>query len=371
MQARNLGRVGYSSTGNEMRRLLFGIAAVCLWAASANAAAICATPQEKKVLQAAALRQQLAAAAQSCHYTADYSRFVATFGRAIVKSDRALKEFFHRRKSGEGYNAFKARIAETVSLRSLHDPRFCRSAKIVFDLALTRHGAAQEPSLVQTGYEHCRPLPAKPIVASNALPRAPERTEKFVIAKADAPADVGEAPRAAPVGHVQVAALDPVRPSTHKLTVSHPPVLAMALPRTEMPKVLALPPPAAEPVEDTPPEQAEDDATPDLASPDEAEQEPAFEQTQADDRPYGAIDRHPPDRTMGRPDNDPRADSESDNPYSDGDDVPNAYKPGAYWVSDDDPPPSAMHDRPRTRVVMGPGGRWYPLRPYRPAWPDE
>jgi hypothetical protein len=358
-----------------MRRLLFGIVAVCLWAASANAAAICATPQEKKVLQAAALRQQLAAAAQSCHYTADYSRFVATFGRAIVKSDRALKEFFHRRKSGEGYSAYKARIAETVSLRSLHDPRFCQSAKIVFDLALKRDGAAQEPSLVQTGYERCRPLPAKPVVASNSLPRVPARTVTYSISKTAAPAVAGEVPRAAPVGHVQVAAPGPgrsTRSGTSKPAASKPPVLVTSAPRTEMPKVLVPPPPAAEPVEDTPPVQMEDDAAPDLASPDEAEQEPAFEQAQADDKPYGAIDRRLPNRTMNHPGYDPRADSEADDPYSDGDDVPNAYKPGAYWVSDDDPPRlSAMRHPPQTRVVMGPDGRWYPIRPNRPVWSDE
>lgn len=142
--------------GDLMRRLLFGTLALCQLASASLAAATCASPQEVKALQAAALEQQLAAAAQSCHLSMDYGLFVAKFRDPIVRSDRAVRAFFQHRNNSEGYDAYKARIAEDASLRSLHDPQFCRSAKAVFDMALGRGSAEKRPAMLQTGYEHCR-----------------------------------------------------------------------------------------------------------------------------------------------------------------------------------------------------------------------
>ena len=131
-----------------MRVLLIAIAVLGM--AQAEAAPLCATPGELKLLKAAMLEQALTAAAQSCHQNAEFGRFVAAYHSGMVQSDRALKSFFARRKAGETYEAYKARIAEEIAARSLHDANFCAAAGRVFDIAL-KHKRAVAPKLIATG----------------------------------------------------------------------------------------------------------------------------------------------------------------------------------------------------------------------------
>ena len=157
--------------------------ALSLVAGNAWAAASCARPQDIKALQAAALQQQLMVAALTCHATADYNRFVTSYRSELLESDHALMNFFLRQdahKGADGYNAYKTRLANDASLGSLHDPRFCRSAKIAFDVALKRKGSLTEltserPSLIDTGYTSCMPGAPETTQMADATPSLPAR----------------------------------------------------------------------------------------------------------------------------------------------------------------------------------------------------
>jgi hypothetical protein len=323
-----------------MRPYLFAALAVCQLAAAADAAAICATPQEMKVLQAAVLQQQLSAAAQSCHYRTDYQAFVNLFANAIVRSDQSLKAFFRRQKGSEGYEAYKSRIAQAVSLHSLHDPHFCASARSVFDVALKRNGIASgvapvTPTLVETGYEGCRPVVPKPILAAKAPPRATAVAGKAPskpVAHADKPAALALAKRPVPPipapRVIRSAALDlaarspaPIpTPRMVNLTAQHAVSRRVAAPDTTqsvdlvIDKILATKPaPApriAKPISPPPARHA----VPKLAE--------IAKQEAAEPR-YASVQRRAVD---------PANRSRSDEPPSAN--VPNAYQPGSYWVID-------------------------------------
>jgi hypothetical protein len=282
-----------------MKRFLSLTIAVLGIAVAAQASAVCTTPQEMKVLQAAVLRQQLAAAAQGCHLGPEYSRFVAAYGAAMVQSDRALKQFFQSRTRAEGYDAYKARIARDVSLKSLHDPGFCRSAKAVFAVALHGTQAGKKtPFLIETGYESCRMVPEKPVMAVKPaqvnVARAVPVPQPRVVAKAAA---------AVPAAAVRIAKAEPPRVAVRAVAPAPQPVVGLAQ---------ALPPAA--------PVQAE---------------EPVREFPVRHEEPPASVE--PPQRAAeprhGRPT--PRESVARDDPYADG--IPNAYKPGATWVTV--PPP--------------------------------
>jgi hypothetical protein len=164
------------------------VLALSLLSGSAWAAASCARPQEVTALQAAALQQQLMVAALACHDIADYNRFVTSYQGELQKSDKALMNFFLRRdahKGADGYNAYKTSLANASSLRSLHDPKFCRSAKVVFDVALNRKGslaelASQRPSPIETGYVRCVPGAPETMLFADATPRLPVRHQALL-----------------------------------------------------------------------------------------------------------------------------------------------------------------------------------------------
>ena len=157
--------------------------ALSLLAGNAWAAASCARPQDVTALRTAALQQQLMVAALTCHDVADYNRFVISYQSELQKSDKALMNFFLRqdaRKGADDYNAYKTRLANASSLRSLRDPKFCRSAKLAFDVALNRKGRWRSWS--RSGHlpsrpamrAACRARP-RPVLMADATPRLPAR----------------------------------------------------------------------------------------------------------------------------------------------------------------------------------------------------
>lgn len=121
--------------------------AACVFAGSAAAGPYCAGREDTAALRAAALRQQLMVAALTCHQADSFNRFVTLYRGDFLDSDQALKRYFAR-ENGSGaddaYNAYKTRLANDSSLRSLHDPQFCRAAAIAFDIALSRSPALSE-----------------------------------------------------------------------------------------------------------------------------------------------------------------------------------------------------------------------------------
>ncbi len=108
----------------------------------------CARPAEVTAIQAAAVQQQLMVAALYCNDTGSYNAFQTGYNKELNKSDKQLLTMFRRlygwRKGDDEYNAFKTRLANDSSLRSIHDRAgYCNEANSVFAAALV----PQKPAL--------------------------------------------------------------------------------------------------------------------------------------------------------------------------------------------------------------------------------
>lgn len=333
-----------------MRLVFLAFAMAGLFVVAADAAAICASPADMKALQAAVLEQELAAAAQSCHLTEDYARFVAAYRDAIVRSDQSVRVFFRHQKGGETYDAYKSRIAHDIAMKSLYDSKFCGTAKVVFDLALGRGKPAEPPALVETGYEGCRPLREAPRMVAKPQPQS------AVIAAAKP----GPAVSAPAWNADRIMAL--LRPVDVPIPTPAPPhaMRALALaqsatsPKPALPvspklRSAALPPPAIVP------QRA---MLPDVGLPHVA----AARQTHPE---IG----HPAARYAARERPRWRGADEATNVD---DNLPNAYRPGTQWVGAeaDDAPHDDWRDMP-PNMYRGPDGRWYVRIGHHDRWGDE
>lgn len=139
--------------------------AIALAAAMATGAALgaprCATSAEVTAIQAAAIQQQLMVAALTCSQVDRFNAFQITYGVELRRSDAALGRMFRRLYGGRGeaeYHAFKTRLANDSSIRSIHDNAgYCHEAGLVFDAALI----ADKPSLASfvSGIEITEPGP--------------------------------------------------------------------------------------------------------------------------------------------------------------------------------------------------------------------
>jgi hypothetical protein len=220
-----------------MKKLLVAMTAFAALSAAAQAALVCASAPELKVLQSTALQQQLMVAALTCQMRGDYDRFVAAYRDGLIQSDAALKAFFAARPRGEDYHAYKTRIANAASLRSVRDPQFCASARKVFDMALgrrlERRGLAPEPpQLVDTGYEGCRAVDNR-LIEAKAQPAA-----KVAAIPKPAPRPAGVPVKLAAAPTVRLLASAPVptaKPAMQvEISQAHPHV-AIALPKPAPP----------------------------------------------------------------------------------------------------------------------------------------
>ena len=100
----------------------------------------CATSDEVTAIQAAAIQQQLMVAALTCNQIEHFNAFQTSYGKELRRSDASLERMFRRLYAGHGdaeYHAFKTRLANDSSIRSIHDNQgYCRNAGMVFDAAL-------------------------------------------------------------------------------------------------------------------------------------------------------------------------------------------------------------------------------------------
>jgi len=114
--------------------------AVLTAATGATGAPRCASSDEVTAIQAAAIQQQLMVAALTCNQVEHFNAFQMSYSKELRKSDAALQRMFRRLYAGRGeaeYHAFKTRLANDSSIRSIHDnPGYCRDAGMVFDAAL-------------------------------------------------------------------------------------------------------------------------------------------------------------------------------------------------------------------------------------------
>jgi hypothetical protein len=122
----------------------FGQAVIC---GQAMAAPPCAKDDEVTAIQASAIQQQLMVAALTCNAVGNFNAFQRGFATELRKSDANLMKMFKRfygRGGEREYHAFKTRLANDSSMRSIRDnPGYCAAAQVVFDAAL----APQKPTL--------------------------------------------------------------------------------------------------------------------------------------------------------------------------------------------------------------------------------
>jgi hypothetical protein len=114
--------------------------AVVMAASAAGAAPKCAKRDEVTAIQAAAIQQELMVAALTCKEIQHFNNFQTSFSAELRRSDAALQHMFRRLYGGRGdteYHAFKTRLANNSSIRSIHDNAgYCHDAGVVFEAAL-------------------------------------------------------------------------------------------------------------------------------------------------------------------------------------------------------------------------------------------
>jgi hypothetical protein len=131
-----------------------GVGAVALSAVVAAGGAMamppnkCAKPVEVTAIQAAAIQQELMVAALTCNEIANFNAFQTSYSSELRGSDATLERMFKRLfGAGRGeaeYHAFKTRLANNSSMRSIkNNPDYCRDASQVFAAAL----GPQKPTL--------------------------------------------------------------------------------------------------------------------------------------------------------------------------------------------------------------------------------
>lgn len=118
--------------------------------AAAIAAPRCARPEEVTAIQAAMVQQELMVAALTCNEVEHFNAFQTSYGPELRSSDAHLETMFRRlygaRRGEAEYHAFKTRLANHSSMRSIRDNvGYCRDARAVFDAAL----ASAKPALAE------------------------------------------------------------------------------------------------------------------------------------------------------------------------------------------------------------------------------
>jgi len=131
--------------GAGMTALAVGLLATSALAAPATK---CAKPDELSAIQAASIQQQLMVAALTCDQITNFNAFQTSFGPELRTSDAKLEHMFKRLfGGGQGeaqYHAFKTRLANDSSIRSIRDNQaYCHTTSMVFAAAL----AAEKPAL--------------------------------------------------------------------------------------------------------------------------------------------------------------------------------------------------------------------------------
>ena len=111
------------------------IAALALAGMSSQALAghSCPRPREAAALKTAAIQQQLMVAALTCQQTHSYNRFVTAYRSDLQRSDAHLRHYFRHHGGMSAYHAYKTKLANRASLRSLHNPRrYCAESRSIF-----------------------------------------------------------------------------------------------------------------------------------------------------------------------------------------------------------------------------------------------
>ena len=126
------------------RKVVAGVVSLSVLAVNGNAIAAprCARPDEVTAIQASMVQQELMVAALTCNEVTRFNAFQTSYSIELRSSDAALERMFRRlyggRRGEAEYHAFKTRLANHSSIRSIHDNvEYCHDASVAFGAALT------------------------------------------------------------------------------------------------------------------------------------------------------------------------------------------------------------------------------------------
>ena len=130
-----------------MRRLLSSLATLSLLAAQqAHAELDCLQPQERSVVEVAALRSELMVLATGCRQDDRYNAFIRKYQPDLMGNERAVGEVFKRmygKRAQQEHDRFTTDLANGESSAGMHlGTDFCARNSVLFSevMALPRRG---------------------------------------------------------------------------------------------------------------------------------------------------------------------------------------------------------------------------------------
>jgi len=160
-----------------MRRLLPALTAASLLAAQqAQAQLDCLRPQEKPLVEVAALRSELMVLATGCHQDSNYNAFVRKFQAGLQGNEKAVAEVFKRmygRRAQQEHDRFTTDLANGESSAGMRlGTDFCARNSLLFSEVMSLDSASELPAyaagkdLVPATLDMCPQAPVRKQVAS-------------------------------------------------------------------------------------------------------------------------------------------------------------------------------------------------------------
>ncbi len=136
-----------------MRRVLSSLAAVSLLAvqqAEAQTALSCLGPQERSVVEIAALRSELMVLATGCRMDDHYNAFIRKFQADLVSNEKAVDEMFKRKygkRAQQEHDRFTTELANGESSAGMRlGTDFCERNGMIFTEVMALRSPSELPA---------------------------------------------------------------------------------------------------------------------------------------------------------------------------------------------------------------------------------
>lgn len=133
-----------------MRRVLSGLAAVSLLTTQAHAQLDCLRPQERSVVDVAALRSELMVLATGCHQDERYNAFIRKFQPDLMNNEREVNDMFKRmygKRAQQEHDRFVTELANGESDAGTHlGTDFCARNSLIFNEVMALPNPSELPA---------------------------------------------------------------------------------------------------------------------------------------------------------------------------------------------------------------------------------
>jgi hypothetical protein len=134
-----------------MRRLLSSLAAISLLAVQqAQAQLDCLQPQERSLVEVAALRSELMVLATGCRQDERYNAFIRKYQADLMGNERAVGDVFKRmygKRAQQEHDRFTTDLANGESSAGMHlGTDFCARNSVIFSEVMALRSAAELPA---------------------------------------------------------------------------------------------------------------------------------------------------------------------------------------------------------------------------------